>query len=113
MQNEKNTEVQEKQTFAAKMKNRAMQSTVVAVGAVAASPVFAGQAQDFDTLKTSVTGLIQGGLGKSLALIALFLGGAMGLAKSSAWPALTGLALAAVFAIGPYMVEQIFIKMSI
>lgn len=65
-------------------------------------------ADEFDDFKTAITDLIQGSLGKGIALVALLLGGLIGLAKSSAWPALTGLAIAAVFGLGPFLIETIF-----
>ena len=67
---------------------------------------------DFKPFMESIQTLIQGSLGKAVALIALLLGGLIGLAKSSAWPALTGLAIAAVFGLGPFLIETIFTTFS-
>ncbi|GLR65097.1 TrbC/VirB2 family protein [Marinospirillum insulare] len=63
---------------------------------------------EFEPFMNSIKVLITGSLGKAVALIALLLGGLIGLAKSSAWPALTGLAIAAVFGLGPFLIETIF-----
>lgn len=62
----------------------------------------------FDDFEGTVADLITGSLGKAVALIALLLGGLMGLAKGSAWPALTGLAVAAIFGLGPFLITVIF-----
>lgn len=79
--------------------------------AITTFPSFAF-AKDLDTefapFMDSIKTLITGSLGKAVALIALLLGGLIGLAKSSAWPALTGLAIAAVFGLGPFLIETIF-----
>lgn len=64
--------------------------------------------QGFETFKDTIADLITGSLGKAVALIALLLGGLIGLAQSSAWPALTGLAIAAIFGLGPFLIETIF-----
>lgn len=62
----------------------------------------------FDSFKDTMEKIITGSLGKAVALIALLLGGLIGLAKSSAWPALTGLAIAAIFGLGPFLINTIF-----
>lgn len=62
----------------------------------------------FDDFQGTIEKLITGSLGKAVALIALLLGGLIGLAKSSAWPALTGLAIAAIFGLGPFLIGIIF-----
>lgn len=70
---------------------------------------FANSSTDeFDDFKEGIEALITGSLGKGVALIALLLGGLIGLAKSSAWPALTGLAIAAIFGLGPFLIDTIF-----
>lgn len=79
--------------------------------AIVSAPVvmpMAAHADEFEGFELSMKDLIQGSLGKSIALIALLLGGLIGLAKSSAWPALTGLAIAAVFGLGPFLIDTIF-----
>lgn len=85
--------------------------------AITTFPSFAFAAPDeldssFKPFMESIEKLITGSLGKAVALIALLLGGLIGLAKSSAWPALTGLAIAAIFGLGPFLIETIFTTFS-
>ena len=67
-----------------------------------------GAVAEFQEFRDAVEDLAGGNFAIAISIAALILGAIMGLAKMSAWPALIGLALAAVFALGPYLIVQIF-----
>jgi len=60
---------------------------------------------EFQGLHTLLNNWATGYLGKSLALAAFLLGAGMGLAKSTAMPAIMGLIFAIVFSIGPGVID--------
>lgn len=67
-----------------------------------ANAAFAGTTgPEFQALFTMVSGWATGYLGKALAITAFLIGAVVGVAKSTAMPALVGLAFAMVFSIGP------------
>lgn len=105
-----NTEVTEEagsKGFLSKLKSRTKAAVLISVGAAMPFVSYA-EPDEFDDFQEAVKDLIQGSLGKGVALVALLLGGLIGLAKSSAWPALTGLAIAAIFGLGPFLIDTIF-----
>lgn len=65
-------------------------------------------ANDFSGFKEAIEDFAGGNFAIGISILALVLGALMGLGKMTVWPALTGFAVAAVFAIGPYMIVQIF-----
>ena len=69
---------------------------------VVAGAAFAGTTgPEFQALFDLVSGWASGYLGKALAIAAFLIGAVVGVAKSTAMPALVGLAFAIVFSIGP------------
>ncbi len=79
------------------------------VAALAASPMLASAAVDDETFKgfyTTVKGWTQGALGMGLATTMLLMGGAIGVAKNSPMPALSGIAGAAFLHWGPGIIEN-------
>jgi len=76
---------------------------LVGVGLLmAANAAFAGvTGTPFKALFDLVSGWASGYLGKALAISAFLIGAVVGVAKSTAMPALVGLAFAIVFSIGP------------
>ncbi len=73
----------------------------------------AGSLDDDDAFKEfadTVTGWTSGALGVGLATTMLLMGGAIGVAKNSPMPALTGIAGAAFLHWGPDIIQQIMIK---
>ena len=81
---------------------------VLLTAGLAATPAWAQQADDFGAFRDAVEAFAGGNFAIAISIVALILGAVMGLAKLSAWPALVGFAIAAVFAIGPYLIVQIF-----
>lgn len=67
-----------------------------------------GAAADFDVFMTTVKDWSQGALGKGLAITMTLMGGAIGVAKNSPMPALTGLGGAAFLSYSPEIIESIF-----
>lgn len=63
---------------------------------------------EFQEFQDAIEGFAGGPFAIGISLIALVLGAIAGVAKLTAWPALVGFAIAAVFAIGPYVITQIF-----
>jgi len=63
---------------------------------------------EFQEFQDAIEGFAGGPFAIGISVLALILGAIAGLAKLSAWPALVGFAIAAVFAIGPYIIAQIF-----
>ncbi len=81
----------------------------VAAAWVVSSPVFAGTISSTDpfyTFYSTVTNWTQGALGTGLAITMLLMGGAMGVAKNSPMPALSGVAGAAFLHWGPSIIQQ-------
>lgn len=84
-----------------------------AVLLTASSPVFAKAASSDDAFKVfmdTVTGWTQGPLGIGLATTMLLMGGAIGVAKNSPMPALSGIAGAAFLNYGPDIIQSIMTK---
>ena len=67
----------------------------------------------FYTFADTVTGWTSGGLGVGLATTMLLMGGAIGVAKNSPMPALTGIAGAAFLHWGPEVIRSIMISGSL
>lgn len=81
---------------------------VVGAWAIAA-PAFAGtisQSDPFYQFYNTVTNWTQGALGTGLAITMLLFGGALGVAKNSPTPALSGVAGAAFLHWGPTIIQQ-------
>ena len=91
-------------------------STKIKAGtAMALLPVFAMAntplANDaFYTFWETVNSWATGGLGMGLAVTMLLMGGAIGVAKNSPMPALTGIAGAAFLKWGPDIIKQIMLN---
>lgn len=83
---------------------------VLAALAATSATTFAGEVQEGDAFKTyadAVEGWVKGGLGVGLATTMLLMGGAIGVAKNSPMPALSGVAGAAFLHWGPSIIKQI------
>jgi conjugal transfer pilus assembly protein TraA len=86
----------------------ALGAAALAVGA----PAFAGQLNQSDAFyqfSQTVTGWTTGALGVGLATTMLLMGGAIGVARNSPMPALTGIAGAAFLHWGPDIIQQIMV----
>lgn len=68
----------------------------------------AGDVQAFDKLYTQLTGWTQGSLGKSIAIIFLLVGLAVGLAKGSLYAAVVSIACGLTLMIAPSVIDSIF-----
>lgn len=82
----------------------------IAVGALLASPAFAGTVDSTDPFYTyyeTIDQWVSGALGTGLAITMLLMGGAVGVAKNSPMPALTGVAGAAFMHWGPMVIKSI------
>lgn len=87
--------------------------SVLAATLAASSVAFAGDVATDDTFHTfyeTVTEWTNGGLGIGLATTMLLMGGAIGVAKNSPMPALTGIAGAAFLKWGPEIIKQIMLE---
>ena len=74
------------------------------------SPAFAGPMNSDDAFMEfyeTVDGWVSGALGTGLAITMLLMGGAIGVAKNSPMPALTGVAGAAFLHWGPQIIKSI------
>lgn len=92
--------------FLAKMKDAALAASLMAMSAVAAaSPVNNDDA--FASFAETVIDWTGGALGVGLATTMLLMGGAIGVAKNSPMPALTGIAGAAFLHWGPQIIQEI------
>jgi conjugal transfer pilus assembly protein TraA len=93
------------------LKQKISAMTALAAGALVASPVFAGEAVNstdaFYSFYDTVGTWTGGALGTGLAITMLLMGGAMGVAKNSPMPALSGVAGAAFLHWGPVIIKQI------
>lgn len=79
----------------------------------AALPAMAGQVDTNDAFYTfyqTVDGWAGGALGVGLATTMLIMGGAIGVAKNSPMPALTGIAGAAFLHWGPQIIKQLLLN---
>lgn len=92
------------------LKQKISAMTALAAGLIAA-PAFAGTTPDstdaFYSFYQTVLGWTGGALGTGLAITMLLMGGAMGVAKNSPMPALSGVAGAAFLHWGPQIIGQI------
>lgn len=90
---------------------RFLSKKLAAAAALSASPAaFAGSggsADSFGDWVTTLEGYAKGGLGTSIALAMLLLGGGMGVAKNNPIPALSGVAGAAIMKFGPAAITGI------
>lgn len=95
-----------------KYSNKIKGALVTAAVALSA-PAFAGTMDTKDAFYTfyeTVNGWASGALGVGLATTMLLMGGAIGVAKNSPMPALTGVAGAAFLHWGPEVIKQIMIN---
>lgn len=96
------------------MKLRNKLSKLAAFAAVAGASVVAyakplDSTDTFYTFYSTVNGWAGGGLGAGLATTMLVMGGAIGVAKNSPMPALTGIAGAAFLHWGPNIISSILL----
>lgn len=87
-------------------------SASLALASVLASPAFAGTMDQNDAFYSywqTVNGWTNGPLGVGLATTMLLMGGAIGVAKNSPMPALTGIGGAAFLHWGPNIIQQIMV----
>lgn len=89
--------------------NQLTAASVLALASVAQTASAAAPAADdpFIDFYTAVDSYANGGLGVGLAIVAMLLGGGIGIVRSTAIPALTGVFLAAIFAWGPDVILSI------
>lgn len=94
-----------------KMFSTIKSKVAIAVGTLLASPMAlaaaAGSGDEFHTFYQTVRDWTGGALGTGLAVTMLLMGGAIGVAKNSPMPALTGVAGAAFLHWGPEVIESI------
>ncbi|MNR71642.1 hypothetical protein D3C71_22730 [compost metagenome] len=92
---------------------RKLMGVVAALGATFAAPAaFAGQLDQNDAFYgfwETVDGWTSGALGVGLATTMLLMGGAIGVAKNSPMPALTGIGGAAFLHWGPNIIQSIMV----
>lgn len=92
---------------------RKLMGVVAALGASLAAPAaFAGQLDQNDAFYgfwETVDGWTSGALGVGLATTMLLMGGAIGVAKNSPMPALTGIGGAAFLHWGPNIIQSIMV----
>jgi conjugal transfer pilus assembly protein TraA len=90
-----------------------LKRSVALAAALAVTPAaFAGQLDQDDAFYSfweTVDGWTSGALGVGLATTMLLMGGAIGVAKNSPMPALTGIAGAAFLHWGPDIIQQIMV----
>lgn len=94
--------------FSTKLKSALVATALAAL----TSPAFAGtldQNDAFYTFWETVDGWTSGALGVGLATTMLLMGGAIGVAKNSPMPALTGIGGAAFLHWGPEVIQQIMV----
>lgn|SRR5690554_2312165 len=90
-----------------KREKRFNQLAAMLVLMMLATPAFA-QGDEFAGFREAIEDFAGGDFAIGVSILSLVLGALMGLGKMTVWPALTGFAVAAVFAVGPYMIVQIF-----
>lgn len=95
--------------FAPFLKKLGVGLAVSSMSALAMAETVA-ETDTFYTFAETVTGWTSGGLGVGLATTMLLMGGAIGVAKNSPMPALTGIAGAAFLHWGPDVIKSILIK---
>ncbi|MDR5726922.1 MAG: TraA family conjugative transfer protein [Terriglobia bacterium] len=90
--------------------SRVTSALALLIGALMASPAFAStinQGDAFYSFYQTMNQWVGGALGTGLAVTSLLLGGAVGVAKNSPMPALSGVAMAAFLHWGPTIITQI------
>ncbi|MGL6250742.1 MAG: hypothetical protein ACRC3F_07445 [Billgrantia desiderata] len=65
-------------------------------------------AEEFSTFREKIEDLAGGDFAIGISILALIMGCLFGLAKQSVGPAFLGLGIAGAFALGPYLIIQIF-----
>jgi conjugal transfer pilus assembly protein TraA len=80
------------------------------LSATAATAGTPDSADAFYSFWSTINGWTSGGLGVGLATTMLLMGGAIGVAKNSPMPALTGVAGAAFLHWGPTIIQQIMLN---
>ena len=88
-------------------------SAGAALALASVSTAFAGSVDStdaFSSFYTTVDGWTSGALGTGLAITMLLMGGAMGVAKNSPMPALSGVAGAAFLHWGPTIIKQMMLN---
>ena len=90
-----------------KTKLLASATALLAASQTALAGTYAANGDSFDSFYTTVKGWTGGALGLGLATTMLLMGGAIGVAKNSPMPALTGIAGAAFLHWGPSIIENI------
>lgn len=86
-------------------RSRFSELTLLFVLLAMSSPVMA---DDFSGFRRAIEDFAGGDFAIGISVLAIVLGALWGLGKGSAQPAMFGFAIAAVFAIGPYLVVKIF-----
>lgn len=95
-----------------KLSRLAKRVSLFTAAMAASSVALAGEVASDDTFYTfydTVTDWTGGGLGIGLATTMLLMGGAIGVARNSPMPALTGIAGAAFLKWGPDIIKQIMV----
>lgn len=95
-----------------KMKNLVSKCLGGATMLMASGLALAGEVKQEDTFYTfyeTIAGWTGGALGVGIAITMLLMGGAIGVAKNSPMPALTGVAGAAFFHWGPEIIESLIL----
>ncbi len=96
------------------MKFSHLKASVLGAALTLASSLASAKAIDsadaFHSFWSTVDGWTSGGLGVGLATTMLLMGGAIGVAKNSPMPALTGVAGAAFLHWGPNIIQQIMLN---
>ncbi|AJY53064.1 MULTISPECIES: TrbC/VirB2 family protein [Halomonadaceae] len=87
-------------------KRAAERSLLVATTAFLAMPAWAQE--DFEDFADKVEELAHGPFGIGISILALIIGCLVGLGRQSAAPAFLGLGIAGAFAVGPFMIKEIF-----
>ncbi|MCD1652191.1 MULTISPECIES: TrbC/VirB2 family protein [Halomonas] len=85
-------------------------SLLVATTLFMAMPAWAQTAGggDFQDFADKVEDLAHGPFGIGISILALIIGCLVGLGRQSAAPAFLGLGIAGAFAVGPFMIKEIF-----
>lgn len=84
-------------------------SAIALLAAAAASAHPLTSSDEFYEFYSTITGWTSGGLGTGLATTMLLMGGAIGVAKNTPMPALTGVAGAAFLHWGPDIIQRIML----
>lgn len=82
-------------------------SLLVATTLFMAMPAWA-QSDEFEDFAVKVEELAHGPFGIGISILALIIGCLVGLGRQSAAPAFLGLGIAGAFAVGPFMIKEIF-----